>query len=140
MAYANVQDVADQLGRPITEPAEVKQVNAWIKSIEYIIRARIKDLDDLVSDGVIDEELLTSVIAGAVVRKVQNPEGYRSTTRSIDDWSETKTRDRELSDGVLKLTDYEWSLLIPENTSGAFTISPLGHTWKPRYPDGVWLP
>lgn len=140
MAYANVDDVADQLGRPITDQHEIKQINAWIKRVDLSIRARIKNLDDLVSEGVIDEELLTSVIAGVVVRKAQNPEGYRSVTTSLDDWSETQTRDRELSDGALRLTDDEWALLIPENISGAFTISPVGA--RPRVPPffgGWWL-
>ena len=140
MAYANVQDVADRLGRPITDAAEIKQVNAWISDVELIIKARIRDLDELVAGGEIDAGILTSVIAGAVVRKVQNPEGYRSTTRSLDDWSETRTRDREVSDGALRLTDDEWALLIPENTSGAFTISPVGRPHGGRYPEGVWVP
>src|SRR5690625_171667 len=140
MAYANVQDVADRLGRPITDAAEIKQVNAWISDVELIIKARIRDLDELVAGGEIDPDILTSVIAGVVVRKVLNPEGYRSTTRSLDGWSETQTRDREISDGALRLTDDEWALLIPVNTSGAFTISPHGRP-RPRhwYADGPWF-
>src|SRR5690625_6864401 len=97
MAYANVQDVADRLGRPITDASEIKQVNAWISDVELIIKARIRNLDELVAGGEIDAGILTSVIAGVVVRKVQKPEGYRSTTRSLDDWSETRKRDRDVS-------------------------------------------
>src|SRR5690625_1161219 len=140
MAYANVQDVADRLGRPIADAAEIKQVNAWISDVELIIKARIRNLDELVAGGEIDAGILTSVIAGVVVRKVQNPEGYRSTIRCLDDWSETQTRDREFSDGAMRLTNDEWALIITENTSDPFKISPVGRPHRGRYPEGVWVP
>lgn len=126
--YAGVSDVEVELGRPISTEEETAQVTRWLERAEGLIRARISDLDDQVTAGTIDENLLIWVEAAAVARKAINPEGLRSVTRSIDDGSVTKVRDSALSDGVLRITDEEWAMLIPSRPRGAFTIR-LGQTW-----------
>lgn len=45
----SVQDVAAQLGRPITDELEVKQIEAWIAGAEIVIRKRYPNLDQLLS-------------------------------------------------------------------------------------------
>src|SRR5690606_240528 len=111
MSYANVTDVSTRLGRPITSAVEIAQVNAWLSDVELMIRARIANLDALVAAGTIDEDSVVTVEASAVVRKMQNPEGLRQVTKSVDDGSVTKTRDTALSDGALRILDSEWEML-----------------------------
>lgn len=136
MSYANVTDVSTRLGRPITLPGEIAQVNAWLNDVELMIRARIPNLDDLVTDDELDPDTVLTVEASAVVRKMQNPEGLRQVTKSVDDGSVTKTRDNALSDGALRILDDEWEMLTPSSSAQAFTITPYG---APGYATGLPL-
>jgi|SRR5690625_196910 len=120
MAYANLTDVADRLGRPISDPGEVKQVNAWIGDVEAIIRARIPDLDERIASGVPATEVVTMVVTNAVVRKALNPTGKQN--ERIDDYSYGLTADAARGD--LFLTDAEWELLLPASGTGAFSVRP----------------
>ena len=133
MTYATVDDVATRLGRPISDAAEVSQVTAWLGDVEAIIRARIPDLTTRVSNGTIATETVVMVESSAVVRKVLNPEGLRtkSTSRTIDDGTvqSSSTIDSTQSDGMLRLLDDEWALLLPRTERDAFTI-------RPRYSGG----
>ena len=122
MTYANVMTVAAEIGRPITSADEIAQVNAWLTRANLTIRARIKDLDELVAAGEIDSEAVASVEAAAVARKVHNPRGLRSTLVSIDDGSIQETTDSSQSDGAIRILDAEWELLIPAGRGGAFSI------------------
>lgn len=125
MTYASIADVAAELGRPVPTGAEtIAQWNRWLTRIENQILARIPDLHDRVAAGDPTADLVADVEATAVARKALNPEGLRSTTRSIDDGSVTKTVDQERSAGKLELTDDEWDLLLPRPVRGAFTIRP----------------
>lgn len=137
MTYASVQDVADRLGRPITEPAEVTQVTAWLGDVEVIIRDRIPDLDDLVAAGNPTQDTVVMVEANAVVRMVRNPEG--KTQERIDDYSWGLPANPYA--GSLYLTEVEWGLLEPGASDGAWTIRPYAAgrngTWL--HPD-VWVP
>lgn len=143
MTYANAQDVADELGRATFTGPELNRVNAWLKRVELIIRAKIPDLDDKVASGDIDADAVVSVEAAAVARKVLNPEGLRSTTRSVDDGSIHKTTDSKFSDGVIRLTDEEWDLLLPAAARDAFSpitrAEPVRNWWPTDGPGGgVW--
>ena len=126
--YAIVDDVATRLGRPITAEAEVAQVDAWLSDIEATILARIPDLRARVENGTIPLGTVVMVEANAVVRKALNPEGLRtrSTLQTIDDGTvqNTSTIDATQSDGLLRIFDEEWALLLPLQTRGAFTIRP----------------
>ena len=125
MAYATVGDVEVRYGRTLTA-AEVAQVTAWIEDLEAEILERIPLLEALILAGRPTAGTLKRVIAGAVIRKLQNPEGLRTTTVAIDDYSTTKTVDSANSPGWLGLTDDEWSLLLPGSSGDAFTIRPFG--------------
>lgn len=138
MAYATVSDVAAELGRPTpTDPPIVAQWERWLSRVENMIRARIPDLDDLVTAGTPSEALVVDIEAAVVARKVLNPEGLRQVTRAIDDGSVTKTVDQTRSSGELALTDDEWGLLLPTADSGAFSTRP-GFEPDPGTPWGVW--
>jgi hypothetical protein len=125
MAYATVNDVEVRFGRTLSA-TEVAQVTAWIEDLEAEILERIPLLEALILAGRPTTGTLKRVIAGAVIRKLQNPEGLRTTTVAIDDYSTTKTVDSANSTGWLGLTDDEWSLLLPGSSGDAFTIRPYG--------------
>lgn len=137
MSYATVDDVATRLGRPITEPTEVAQVDAWLEDVEILIRARVPTLDELVAAGTPTEPVVVMVESNAVVRMVRNPEG--KTQERIDDYSWGLPADPKA--GTLYLTDTEWSLLEPGSSDGAWTIRPsyayVNGFWV--HPD-VWVP
>jgi hypothetical protein len=127
MAFAAVTDVEVRYGRTLTA-TESAQVTAWIDDLEAEIGERIPNLLDLIQLGRPTDGTLRRVICAAVIRKLQNPEGLRTTTVAIDDYSTTKTVDSTNSAGFLSLTDDEWSLLLPGSSGDAFTITPF---WAP---------
>jgi len=127
MAFAAVTDVEVRYGRTLTA-TESAQVTAWIDDLEAEIGERIPNLLDLIQLGRPTDGTLRRVICAAVIRKLQNPEGLRTTTVAIDDYSTTKTVDSANSAGALGLTDDEWSLLLPGSSGDAFTITPF---WAP---------
>lgn len=118
--YANLTDVADRLGRPISDPLEVTQVNAWLADTEAIIRARIPDLDQRVEDGDLSADVVRMVMTNAVVRKALNPTGKQN--ERVDDYSYGLTEDAARGD--LFLTDAEWDLITPVAMTGAFSTRP----------------
>ncbi|TQL56541.1 Gp19/Gp15/Gp42 family protein [Rarobacter faecitabidus] len=127
MTYATIEQVAARLGRPITDPLEIDQVNAWLSDIEAAIRAGFRragfDLAAQVSAGEPIGDEVASVEASAAVRRIQNPTpGRTSRTESIDDGSVT---DRwESSSDPWAITDTEWELLLPSAAPGAFSVRP----------------
>lgn len=123
MLYTTVSDVATRLGRPLSGPEEA-QVGAWIQDVEETIRARIVDLDDRVIEGVPPFGIVTKVVAGAVLRKLHNPDGLTSKTVSVDDGSVTTRRDGYRGGDPLSLTDEEWAELMPASASGAWSVRP----------------
>lgn len=118
--YANLTDVADRLGRPISDALEVTQVNAWIADVEAIILARIPSLDVRLSTGALSPDVVSMVVANAVVRKVKNPDGKQN--ERIDDYSYGLTE--SASRGELFLTAEEWALLAPAAGAGGFSTRP----------------
>ena len=137
MAYATVEDVEVRFGRTLT-PGETAQVEAWIGDLEADVLERIPDIDALILTGRPSARTVTRVISGAIVRKLHNPEGLRSTTTSIDDYSTTKTVDQENSSGRLWLTTEDWALLLPGTGGDAFSIRPYGAPGFVAGPE-VWL-
>ena len=131
MTYATVADVATRLGRPISEPDEVAQVQAWLDDAEAIVLSRIPTLPELVTGGVPTVAKLVMVESNAVIRKIRNPEGYTSET--IDDY--TYRYNEQVRRGDIFITDEEWALLLPGAQSGAWTITPSGA----RRRDGEWV-
>lgn len=138
MAYATITDVSTRLGRPIADPSEVAQVEAWIGDVESLIIARLPGLPAAVIAGMPTAATVAMVEANAVIRKIRNPDGKVSET--IDDYTYRLGGDARRSD--LFLTEDEWALLMPGQPSGAWTISPYGSTRRRgswAHPD-VWVP
>lgn len=134
MTYANVSDVSTRLGRPITDPNEVAQVEAWLDDVEALILARIPDLAENVAAGKPSASLVAMVEANAVVRKVKNPDGKQN--ERIDDYSYGLNADAARGD--LFLTDAEWGLLTPASASGAFSTRPGFEPDRPLRPLNWW--
>ena len=121
--YAIVQDVQDRYGSPITGEVRTRQVQAWLDDVHTTIRAQIPGFDAAVAAGTPDAAVVKMVVANAVVRRLRNPDGLRTTTTSIDDGSITKTRGGSpTGDGLAWLTDDEWAMLEPLDDPEALSI------------------
>lgn len=130
MVYATIQDVAAELGRTaFTDPAEIAQLNAWLRRANATIKVRVPDLDARVDSGSLSAEVVASIEAAAVARKALNPKGLRSSMRSVDDGSIQETVDSTQSDGVIRIMDDEWMLLLGRQTRGAFSVRPT-FSWE----------
>lgn len=138
MPFATISDVSTRLGRPITSPDEVAQVEAWIGDVEAIILHRIPDLQDRVTAGSPTAAVVAAVEANAVIRKIKNPDG--KVSEGLDDYNYRLNENSRK--GELFLTDEEWDLLTPGTPDGAWTIVPGGARKRPGewiHPD-VWVP
>lgn len=129
MAYAEVTDVARELGRAATGPDELEQWAAWIDRVERSIVRRFRasglDLDDQVlldnptSDDVADVEV------ARVVDKINNPNSrHTSVTRSVDDAAVTYRNEGGTFGDPLELTQAEWAILLPGTETGIFSTRP----------------
>lgn len=126
MTFANITDVGNRLGRPITDAAEVAQVNAWLGDVEDIILRRIPDLAAQITAGTVAQATVVRVECQAVIRKIQNPDG--KVAENVDDYG--YRYNENVRRGELFLTDEEWADLTPESPSAAFTVAPYG---RPGY-------
>lgn len=106
MTYASASDVAARLGRPLTAD-EQDQVATLLADAELLLKSRIPDLADQVTEGTITEEAVVYVTANAVKRVLKNPDGYTSET----DGDYTYELNWRLLSSELDITDREWSLL-----------------------------
>jgi hypothetical protein len=128
---ATVADVESRW-RPLTDD-ETTLAETRLEDVYRNIRRRFRKLgknvdaliaaDDALSDGDVDKGFREDVIevqADAVIRVLINPEKLRM--ESIDDYS--RTRDKSVSDGVLRVTGEEWAKLgvTSESSSRAFSI------------------
>lgn len=119
---ATAEDVSLRLGRALGEGSETNQVEAWIADVEAMVSARIPDITERVTSGALSSQVVSAVIANAVIRKIKNPDGKQN--ERIDDYSYGLTADA--ARGELFLTEDEWALLLPSVASGAFSIRPHG--------------
>jgi hypothetical protein len=138
MTFATISDVSTRLGRPITDPNEVAQVEAWLEDIEAIILNRLPDLPARVATGSPSVAVVAAVESNAVIRKIKNPDG--KVSEGVDDYNYRLNENARK--GELFLTDDEWDLLTPGSPDGAWTIVPGGSRrirgeWL--HPD-VWVP
>lgn len=126
MTYAVVSDVEARLGRSISDPLEMGQVEAWLDDVEDIIAARFTRyglvLATQVTAGDPTEATVIRIEAEAVIRRIQNPvTGLTSVTRSVDDASITERRE---GGDVGWLTEADWEALLPTFESAAFSTRP----------------
>lgn len=122
MTYANVDNVASELGRTsVTDSGEVAQIGVWLVRVEATIKKRIPDLDARVTSGDLTSDLVANVESAIVARKVLNPEGKQN--ERVDDYSYGRVPEAASVD--LEPTDAEWALLLPDTRAfGAFSTRP----------------
>lgn len=109
MAFATLNDVADDLGRPLSDGAEATQIQRWLNRVEARIRQRIANFDERVTteSGFVD--LLSGVEVDVVVRRIHNPTGKKS--ERLDDYSYSLQDSSAKAD--LWPTEDEWAELLP---------------------------
>lgn len=117
MAYATVADVIARMGRPLTA-AESAQAEVFLNDVELLIKTRIPDLDQKITDGEIEEGIVVMVEANAVMRILKNPDAKRQEA----DGNYSYSLDTRAASGFLLITNDEWDWL--GYASGAFTIVP----------------
>lgn len=144
--YATPQDVAlEYRGSTSISSAESFQWQSWIDRVDRSIVRRFRRAGfDLAQQVSLDNPSAGDVrdaIVAAVIRKIDNPKGESSKTRTVtaDDGTVSNTSRYESTktgDDPLALTDAEWDDLLPNATPDAFSTRP-GFT-----PDctrlGVW--
>ncbi|MFE5771440.1 Gp19/Gp15/Gp42 family protein [Streptomyces sp. NPDC056485] len=112
MALATLTEVADRLGRDLTE-SETRQATALLADATAMITDRFP------VQAVTPTAAAAAVCAAMVVRVLRNPDARR--TEQLDDYSYTV--DNAVSSGQLYVSSTEAELLRPPRTS-AFTIVP----------------
>lgn len=130
MTFATFEDVAETLGRPISDQAEIDQVSAWLRRVESRIRSRVPGLDVLVAADPEYHRAVADVEADVVARRVLNPEGKQN--ERIDDYS--YGRSEEFASASLWPTAEEWLLLVPGTGRAAFSTRPSFEPDRERVP------
>lgn len=110
MAVATLDDVATSLGRPITDMAEVAQVNQWLGDAELLISLRFPDLTAL------NQDALKYVEREAVVARLRNPDGYQY--EAIDDYRYGLPAESRR----ITITDEWWQMLAPTSRGSFYTV------------------
>ncbi len=120
--------------RPLADPSQERTVAlTTIGAASRLLRRLIPTIDDRINSGDLDEEFVSDIVAGAVIRVVRNPEGLREF--AIDDYREVRNSDSLA--GLLGFTDEELALLGSSGaaTGSAFTIVPSGRGYSAPYGD-----
>lgn len=115
--FATVQELEDAW-RPLSD-AEQTPAATRLAQASRIIRHRFSTIDDRITAGDLDPDLVADVAISMVIRYLRNPDGDRQV--SFEDYSTTK--DSAAASGDLCLTDEELDTLSPPRTAGrAFSI------------------
>lgn len=116
MAYATVADVESRFRELDEEEAAI--VETRLGDAELILKTRIPDLDDKVTDSDVYHDLVVMIEAEAVLRLMRNPDGYKSET----DGNYSYEIDIRVASGRLDILADEWALLGVQR--GVYTIRP----------------
>ena len=142
MTYATDSDVAVEIGRPAASAEETAQWNAWLARVERAIVRRFARaglvLADQVTAGNPTADDVKDAEVAAVVRKITNPLGLTSVTRTIDDGTVTTRRDGVDEVDGLALTEAEWEALLPSTSAAAFSTRP-GFEPDTATADSSWI-
>lgn len=119
MAYATAADVVTLWAKE-PEPEVKTLIERRLDQVERMIKRRIPNLDQKVTDSTTFRADLIDIEADAVLRLVRNPEGYVSET----DGTYTYQLSADLSTGRLEILDDEWVILGVRRLSRMSTLSP----------------
>jgi hypothetical protein len=141
MAYATPTDVEDRLGRPLDELQTIVAVR--LGDAERLIRVRKPTLDDDITSGALDVDLVKQIEAEAVLRLIKNLDGYTSES----DGNYAVQISALVASGRLTIEDHEWVLLGV--SQGVFVVRPVLEFPGPTastdpvlwdWPPGEWSP
>lgn len=114
MPYAHPHDVEVPLGRSLTD-LEVTQAVEWIQQAEMEIASRAQL-------GALDAEILRTVIAEAVARRMRNPDAISRREVQIDDGRIATTS--HVATGQIEILPQWWRWLGIRPGRAAFTVRP----------------
>uniref|UniRef100_UPI00037B715B Gp19/Gp15/Gp42 family protein n=1 Tax=Mycobacteroides abscessus TaxID=36809 RepID=UPI00037B715B len=98
-------------------------VSTRLADAERLLKARIPDLDQKITDGDVSIDLVKMIEANAVVRLVRNPNAYTGET----DGNYSYQINWKTATGELEILDNEWALL--GISQAMFVIAPLLPPW-----------
>lgn len=133
MAYAQVSDVQARFERELDEYEEVV-VAQRLDDAELLIKARIPNLDDQISDGKIPEELVIMAEADAVLALIRNPDAKVGET----DGNYSYQLNWATATGVLTIPERYWPLLGV--TKGRSSIAPKFYAVDELYSNYPFYP
>lgn len=130
LTLPDISEIQTLVGHELDDQ-EKALANLLIGSALTLLRARIPGLDEKVSTGAVDPELVSMVIASAVARVLKNPDGWYSQTMGPF----TGTMSTKAASGYLSILPEEWKLF---GVGGAATyVAPAtdgyaaGKGWNP---------
>ncbi|WP_237150239.1 Gp19/Gp15/Gp42 family protein [Mycobacteroides abscessus] len=132
MTYADPSDVSGRLGRSL-DASESTMVATRLADAERLLKARIPDLDQRITDGDVSIDLVKMIEANSVVRLVRNPNAYTGET----DGNYSYQINWKTATGELEILDNEWALL--GISQAMFVIAPLLPPWLTEPPFDSYL-
>lgn len=121
--YATADEVAANIGRPLT-PAEQVQVITWIRWAEATIASKMGNL------AALDPDALNMVVVEAVTRRLRMPDPVTQVDVQVDDGSVSKRF--ASSSGLIEILPEWWAALGWAGAEGAFSITPYGERDRVR--------
>jgi len=119
---ATPSDVASRW-RPLSGE-ESARVQEWLDDAWARLQALAPGLPERINTGVVPARLVVSVLAEAVIRKAQNPEGRRSGSVTIADGTKSWTVDANRATGEVGFTDAELALVSASRRGRVFSVMP----------------
>jgi hypothetical protein len=122
-AFAVFADVQAVWPRPLSE-FEITMVTTQLEYAALLIRQKVPSIDAWIAAGTLDPDIAKYVSVQMVRGFLLNPEGRKSGTRSIDDYTEGWSLSDAVAAGGMDVTDAFLLLLRPNSIAptGAFTI------------------
>jgi hypothetical protein len=134
---AEVLDLSDWLGEPITEAADVTRAESVLAAASVLVRnftGKTWLVDELIDPALPDDVLMVAVQVAA--RGYINPEGWRD--EQVDDWS---GRGRVVPEAGLFLTASEKTILGTYRAVTPRGIGVMGTTrWPAATADAGYVP
>lgn len=116
-ALASTSDIVDAWRLLVGD--EIHVARSKLTFASAIVRAEIRDVDDRITAGTLDPNLVTGVVVEMVLRVMRNPDG--KVEEQIEDYR--YRLDSAQSTGGMYLSDVERALLGPR-AGRAFSIAP----------------
>lgn len=122
---ADIEDRWRPLSTQETTNAQTRLDDAWRMLRREMTQHGVDIEADMATDADLEAEAVRA-LADAVIRVLQNPEGHRSGSKSIDDASRSWTLDESRARGELYFTDAEIAALLGTDVSStqAFSFQP----------------